>query len=257
MSRRAGGLSVGINLFPGEKRCQFDCPYCEVFPGRLGFAGAGGFSLAQMERELREELALARDRGERVMDVCFSGSGEPTLSQDFPGALEAAASARGEEAPSAALVLITNGAGLLDPRVFSLLRAAACGPPALDVWLKLDAATPGWHSKISATAVPHEKLLAKTREFAACAPVTIQTMLCAVGGEGPPEDEELAWERLAAELAAGGRVRRVQIYGKARPSPGDPKASALPAERLERRAASLRLALEALGGARPAVEVYP
>ena len=32
LSRRSGGLSLGVNLFPDAKRCSFDCPYCEVFP---------------------------------------------------------------------------------------------------------------------------------------------------------------------------------------------------------------------------------
>jgi histidinol dehydrogenase len=34
-SRRSGGLSVGINLFPDKKQCPFDCPYCEVFRFQL------------------------------------------------------------------------------------------------------------------------------------------------------------------------------------------------------------------------------
>jgi len=249
-SRRSGGLSVGINLFPGGKRCSLDCPYCEVFP----FSGGGGFSLGRMEAELRAELAAARERGEPVRDVCFSGCGEPTISADFPAALDLASRVRGEGAPSAALVLITNGEGLLSPPVFSVLRDAALGAHALDVWLKLDAATAGWGRKINAGPFPPETMAAKIKEFAALAPVTIQTMLCEIDGEEPPAEEAAAWERLVAELAAGGNVRKVQIYGKARPSPGDPKARALPAARLELRAASLRAAL---GSPAPRVEVYP
>lgn len=309
-SRRSGGLSIGINLFPTGKRCQFGCPYCEVFPPPAGpaisarpaaEAPAGNAAqmaaeanappqnapplearsfeapplearhseappprvpLARLEAELRALLAWARESGEPAMDVCFSGAGEPTLSPDFPAALELAARARAEEAPGAKLVLITNGAGLLEPRVFSLLRGAARGPEALDVWLKLDAATPGWREKINATRIPHEALLEKAAEFAACAPVTLQAMLCAVDGAGPPEEEERAWERLAAGIAAAGagNVRAAQIYGKARPSPGDPRSSPLPAERLHARAESLRLALAALCPALPAplpVRVYP
>jgi wyosine [tRNA(Phe)-imidazoG37] synthetase (radical SAM superfamily) len=30
-SRRSGGLSVGINLFPDKKSFSFDCPYCEIY----------------------------------------------------------------------------------------------------------------------------------------------------------------------------------------------------------------------------------
>ena len=32
VSRRSGGLSLGVDLFPDRKTCNFDCPYCEIFP---------------------------------------------------------------------------------------------------------------------------------------------------------------------------------------------------------------------------------
>lgn len=275
-SRRSGGLSVGINLFPAKKCCPFDCPYCEVFP----FTTNAVFSAEQMEEDLRMAIAGAFERNEQVRDICFSGNGEPSLSIDFPEALERAGRIRGELVPSAELVLITNGAGLLDSRIFSLLREAAAGSLALDIWLKLDAGTPLWYGKMNRAAIPFEEITAKIKEFAACAPVTLQTMLCAVDGEGPPPEEDDAWEKLVLELASCGwtaitgasaadrkgvGIRKVQIYGKARPSPEDPKAEALPPERLEERAASLRralaLALAALfadtGITPPPVEVHP
>ena len=256
-SRRAGGLSVGINLFPDQKRCSFDCPYCEVFPFSINAA----FSLEQMERDLMAVADSAKERSEIVKDICFSGSGEPSLSPDFPAALKLAARIRDENVQSAALVLITNGMGLLEPSIFSLLRDAATNPPFLDIWLKLDAGTPDWYQKINAAPVPHEKLTAKIKEFAACAPVTIQTMLCAVDGREPAQEEARAWEKLMLELATG-NIRKVQIYGKARSSPGDPKSTALPVEYLEQRAASLHRALGSTADNRrppaiPQIEVYP
>ncbi|MDR2482470.1 MAG: radical SAM protein, partial [Treponema sp.] len=136
-SRRSRGVSVGINLFPDKKRCSFDCPYCEVFP----FAGAAAFSLALMEESLQETLAEFSRQGTPAADVCFSGSGEPTMSAHFPRALESAARIRAEFTPAPALVLITNGTGLLDPGMFEILRRAAAGPFKLDIWLKLDAGT--------------------------------------------------------------------------------------------------------------------
>ena len=254
-SRRAGGLSVGINLFPDQKRCSFDCPYCEVFP----FSNNAVFSLEQMERDLLAVADSAKERNEIVKDFCFSGSGEPSLSPDFPSALKSASRIRDENVESAALVLITNGMGLLEPYIFSLLQDAATSPPFLDIWLKLDAGTPGWYQKINAAPVPHEELTTKIKEFAACTPVTIQTMLCSVDGEKPPQDEAQAWEKLVLELIkTNGMVRKVQIYGKARPSPDDPKSAALPVEYLEQRAASLRgLLTSDPQSPHPQIEVYP
>ena len=50
ISRRARGLSVGLNLNP-DKVCNFDCPYCQVdrrLPGPTG-----PVDLERMERQQR------------------------------------------------------------------------------------------------------------------------------------------------------------------------------------------------------------
>ena len=265
-SRRSGGLSVGINLFPGQKICPFDCPYCEVFPFT---ANAGKqFSLVQLEDDLRSALADALERNVPVKDICFSGNGEPTMSAAFPEALRLAGGVLAAMVPAAQLVLITNGAGLLQPELFSLLADAAlsaggaAGSPPLDIWLKLDAGTPGWYNRINRSAIPFEELTGKIQEFAACAPVTIQTMFCMVDGEAPPPEEAQAWEQLVHKLAAiaaengSGGIRTIQIYGKARPSPDDPVTRPLPLEYLESRAESLRRSLAAVSPA-PPVAVFP
>jgi hypothetical protein len=73
-------------------------------------------------------------------------------------------------------------------------------------------------------------------------------MLCAVGGAGPDQEEAAAWIDLVVGLARSGGVRhaggvrRVHLYGKARPAPADPAAAALPLAALEKRAAALRAA---------------
>jgi len=261
-SRRSRGLSVGINLFPGEKCCSFDCPYCEVFP----FSKCQWFSVELMEDDLRQAIAFALERNIPVRDICFSGNGEPTLSPDFPEALEKAGCVRAALVPDAELVLITNGSFLLNEKLFSLLAKAALSLN-LNIWLKLDAGTDLWYKKMNRSVLPFEKIIEKIKEFAASAPVTIQTMICAVDGEGPPKEEAEAWEKLLVELVSAGDakgncgVRKVQIYGKARPAPEDPKASALPVIYLEERAASLRVALASAFACEnnriPPVEVYP
>ena len=256
-SRRSKGLSVGINLFPDRKVCSFDCPYCEVFP----FHSDRAFSLPVMEEALEGVLVEAAEQGIPVRDICFSGNGEPSLSPDFREALEAAGRIRERSVPEAALVVITNGTGLLNERTFAFMRDAALGGMKLNIWLKLDAGTPAWYEAMDRSAVPYDALIGRIRQFARCAPVTLQTMICALRGKAPPEEEEAAWVRLAAELAGSGEsgvdrrsgVRAVQIYGKARPAPEDPLAEALPEAVLERRAAALRAVI---GTAVP-VEVFP
>jgi histidinol dehydrogenase len=251
-SRRSGGLSIGINLFPDKKDCPFDCPYCEVFP----FSSNTFFSLPQMEEDLCEAIIAAGEQNVPVKDICFSGNGEPSLSPDFPDALSLAAKIRDKLAPSAKIVFITNGTGLLTYEVFKILNDAAAGQIALDIWLKLDAGTPGWYEKMNRCDIEFEYITSVINRFTSAAPVTIQTMLCAVEDSPPPAEEARAWEKLLVELAETNNIRKVQLYGKARPAPEDPLSSALPVSYLEERAASLRAALAAKGFSVP-VEVYP
>jgi histidinol dehydrogenase len=256
-SRRSKGLSVGINLFPDRKVCTFDCPYCEVFPFETDIS----FSVETMAETLREVLAEAIANSVEVKDISFSGNGEPTISPHFPAALDAAAQIRAELVPNAALVTITNGTGLLQDDTFELLRRAAVGPLALNIWLKLDAGAEAWYAKMDRSAIPYSRLIAAIKSFAALAPVTIQTMICAIDGVPPPPEEAAAWERLALDLAGSGTIAAFQIYGKARPSPHDPAAALLPASALETRATSLSAALGAAGALGPGgkaiqVEVY-
>jgi histidinol dehydrogenase len=259
-SRRSKGLSLGVNLFPDRKRCSFDCPYCEVFPFETDIA----FRPDVMEEALIERINWAKESQTPVRDICFSGNGEPTGSPHFPEALEAAARIRNRHAPDAALVLITNAAGLIDDSIFAVLREYASGSESLAVWLKLDAGTAGWYEKMNRSRVPRETLLRRIREFVLAAPVILQTMLCTIDGTAPSAEEAAAWEKLVAELAVSGGVaapesaglRGVQLYGKARPAPEDPRAGRAPPAYLEERAASLRRVLSLAGQGEIPVTVY-
>jgi histidinol dehydrogenase len=263
-SRRSRGLSLGINLFPKQKVCSFDCPYCEVFP----FKNDAEFSLPLMEAALTQAIEKAGRDGVPVRDICFSGNGEPTLSPHFTKALQKAAGIRSVAAPSAALVLITNGTGLLNDAVFNFLKDAAAGPMALNIWLKVDAGTEDWYRKINfmpntafeAAAIPpvnYADLTEKLRGFCSVSPVIIQSMCCAGDGSPPPPEENSAWESLVLDLAKSGNIKSLQLYGKARPAPNDPLAAPLPIEYLEKRAASLRKKLSSARFPGFPVEVFP
>src|SRR6266699_4904516 len=55
ISPRARGLSIGVNMNP-DKRCNFDCVYCEV--NRLSLPKETALDVDAMEAELRDTLAL-------------------------------------------------------------------------------------------------------------------------------------------------------------------------------------------------------
>ena len=94
VSRRAAGVSVGINLNPNNA-CNWRCLYCQV-PG-LRRGGPPPLDLALLERELSNFLDdvlhgdfMARavpPEARRLNDLAFSGNGEPTSAQEFPQAI--------------------------------------------------------------------------------------------------------------------------------------------------------------------------
>src|SRR5213596_330233 len=125
ISRRARGLSIGINLNP-DKVCNFDCVYCEVhrtIPGTVSQV-----DLNQMRDELKAMIHFVRDGGlakepkfdelpsfitRNVKDIAFSGDGEPTLIHNFAECVQAVADVkRAEQLIKTKIVLVTDAAGL-------------------------------------------------------------------------------------------------------------------------------------------------
>jgi wyosine [tRNA(Phe)-imidazoG37] synthetase (radical SAM superfamily) len=118
VSRRARGVSVGINLNP-NKACNWRCIYCQV-PGLVRGKGPA-IDLAVLRAELRGLLReIVRgdyltknvpEEARRLNDIAFSGDGEPTSSPQLLEALEIVAEVRSELGlgPEVRTIFITNG----------------------------------------------------------------------------------------------------------------------------------------------------
>ncbi len=218
VSRRSGGLSVGINLFPDGKRCSFDCPYCEVRP----FAGGVIFSAEALEAELEAFLAVdykAAWAPRPVRDLCVSGNGEPTLSPHLWEALEICAAARRRHpailAPGACpIVIITNSTGFMDGETARRLAEFARREP-LDIWAKLDAGSQERFAFMSRSSYSLDDISDALGNFARSTPITIQTMVC--GMDGAADAEALSYAaRVNAMLEKGAAIKAIQVYTLAR-----------------------------------------
>ena len=241
VSRRARGLSIGVNLNP-DKVCNFDCPYCQV--DRTGPKPDGSVVVADLGRELDRLLTLAAGdlwsappfdtvapELRRVADVAFAGDGEPTSPPEFG---EAARTARGlvdAAALRAPLRLLTNATLLHRPAVIEAL-------PCFDeLWCKLDAGTEAYFRRVDGTTFPFSRVLKNLEQTAVARPITVQSMFLSLDGAGPDEHEIDAWaDRLRHILDAGGRIAQVQVYTVAR-RPASPAVQPLPRARLEEIAA--------------------
>lgn len=223
VSRRAGGVSVGINLNPNNA-CNWHCAYCQV-PG-LVRGEAPPIDLARLETELTGFLAdLASGRfmerhvpeGWRsVRDIALSGNGEPTSSRQF--ALVVSLVGRVRDAAGLGrtpIRLITNGS--LVGRAYvqeGLRRLERLGG---EVWFKVDAGRTADMMRINGVALSPA---AVARNLARCAdlcPTWVQTCLFRWDGESP---DEAAMAAYLDVLAAAGlsRLKGVLLYGVARPS---------------------------------------
>jgi wyosine [tRNA(Phe)-imidazoG37] synthetase (radical SAM superfamily) len=237
ISRRSGGLSLGIDLFPDGKRCNFNCPYCELFP----FPGEPPFEPAELDRELGEFFHIEYASylpGTPLRDLCLSGSGEPTLSPHLGEALASMRRAQARFAPEAALVLITNSTNLGDEATAALLGRFV-DEAGLRIWAKLDGGSEAMYSRMNRSSVPFEKIVSGIRSFSRKHPVVVQTMLCEVDGAGPSaRDLSDYGDLLASFLKDGAQVREVHLYTQARPSP-EGRTAALPDDFLLKAAAGI------------------
>lgn len=225
LSRRAGGVSVGINLNPNDA-CNWHCAYCQV-PG-LVRGKAPAIDLARLEAELRGFLAdlihgswMERfvPEGARVIrDIAFSGNGEPTSAELFPEAVALVLRLRDEFglAPQAVpLRLITNGSLLAQARVQEGIRRL--GEAGGEVWFKVDGGTAAAIERINGVRLEPAAIARNLARCAELCPTWVQTCMFRWDGELPGAEEIDAY--LGVLEAAGiERLRGVLLYGLARPS---------------------------------------
>jgi len=227
ISRRAGGLSVGINLNL-DKRCNFDCVYCQV--DRDVRSSATDIDLDRLREELRATVGEAV-RGDlfasppfsrvpaadrRIRDIAFSGDGEPTACAEFPAAVDVAAGVRREfDLRDARIVLITNSACLHLAEVRRALEVMDANNG--EIWAKLDAGTEEYYRRVNRSHVPFDRILTNILDASLVRPIVIQSLWMSLKGAPPPEAEIAAFAgRLKHIIDAGGRIRLVQVYTVAR-----------------------------------------
>jgi wyosine [tRNA(Phe)-imidazoG37] synthetase (radical SAM superfamily) len=243
VSRRSGGVSVGINLNTNNA-CNWRCIYCQV-PG-LKRGSAPAIDLSILEKELRGflnellhgDFMLNRvpEGLQRINDIALSGNGEPTSAGEFVQVIALIARVRGELALPDAVktLLITNGSLLYRNSVQQGLRDMA--KLNGEVWFKLDRASEAGMQRINDIHMSLNKVRDNLIAAIACCPTWLQTCWFALDGEPPSrQDEDDYIEFVAALLRDGHQPQGVLLYSLARPSlqAEAPRLSALPAEHLQ------------------------
>ncbi|MFQ5801637.1 MAG: radical SAM protein [Candidatus Methylomirabilales bacterium] len=237
LSRRSGGVSIGINLNP-DKVCNFDCIYCQVdrtTPGRYRKV-----DLKILEQELKKMLAQASNGTlfdhppfagipeplRQVKDIAFSGDGEPTTYPRFKEAVELAIRTKDEVGLAhLKIVIITNATMFHRPKVKETL--ALLDQHNGEIWAKLDAGTEEYYRLVDVTSIPFQRVLDNILEVARRRPIVIQSLFMKIHGVGPDEKAIMAYcDRLREIVVRGGKISLVQVYTVARP-PAQPYVAPL------------------------------
>ena len=225
ISSRAGGLSLGVNVNP-DKRCNFECAYCEV--DRRTPARENRLNVDMMATELAKTISYLNsgrlaDRPWyqslppellRLRQVALSGDGEPTLAPNFVEAVQAVVRTRAL-GKFFKIVLYTNGTGLDQSHI---LRGLEFLTRSDEVWIKLDGGTQEFIDKVNHPDVPLEKILSNILLVGKIRPVVVQSLFPAIYGEEPPFEEIREYAARLKELKSlGAQISLVQIYSAARP----------------------------------------
>ncbi|HEY8668522.1 MAG TPA: hypothetical protein VIL86_17885 [Tepidisphaeraceae bacterium] len=227
ISRRSGGLSIGINLSP-DNACNFHCAYCCV--DRMHALDRNPVDVDVLREELDHMLAAFSSGAlfcappfddtpaelRRLNDVAFSGNGEPTASPHFHRVARLAAKLIHEHGlRDTKIVVITNATLLHRPRVMRTLEFLDRHNG--EIWAKLDGGTAEVYQRINRSRIPFGRVLSNIVKTARVRPIVIQSMFARLHDAAPAEGEIAAYlERLKEVLDAGGRIKSVQVYTVAR-----------------------------------------
>jgi wyosine [tRNA(Phe)-imidazoG37] synthetase (radical SAM superfamily) len=226
LSRRAGGLSIGIN-FNTNNACNWQCIYCQVPNLTIGAAPELDFGL--LESELRGFLkqVLLGDfyrrfqvpEAQRVIkDIALSGNGEPTSVPRFAEAVELIGNIAAEAGlfPASHYVLITNGSLVHQPRVQEGLKMLNKFDG--EVWFKLDSATVAGRRLINKAGQSIDASLNNLVLAEACCRTKVQICLVDIDRQGFAEQERYALREALKAVKQKSRIREIMLYTIARPS---------------------------------------
>ncbi len=138
MNSRRFGTSLGIDLSPSIKQCNFDCLYCELAPAYPVTSQTVHVGVDEIIEELKAALKVHPD----IDDITVTANGEPTLYPELDTLIERIDAIKGETKT----LILTNSATIDDPDTFRTLLKFD------QVKLSLDAVSPEVFKKIDRPA---------------------------------------------------------------------------------------------------------
>lgn len=226
ISRRAGGLSIGINLNPNNA-CNWRCVYCQVPDLKRGSAPA--IDLDKLEKELcgfLEQLLFGDFMQQHVPpaariihDIALSGNGEPTSASEFAEIITLIGKVirRFPLPATLKLRLITNGSLIHRVSVQTGLHQMA--QLNGEVWFKVDSVTKIGRSRINHTRSSLQQMRKNLQLSASLCPTWLQTCVFNWNGLAPDDNEIQAYLNFVRNVLQDDTdIKGVLLYSLARPS---------------------------------------
>ena len=226
LSRRAGGLSIGIN-FNTNNACNWRCIYCQV--PNLVKGAAPDLDLALLEEELIFFLTDVQhgdfyqrfqvDTDNQVIkDIAISGNGEPTSVKNFSQAITRIGNVATKLGvlPESRFVLITNGSLIHQQKVREgLIALQTYGG---EVWFKFDSATKEGRALFNQTAQSVNSTLENLRISSELCMTKLQTCFFGYKDKGLSGKEKQVYLDALITIRATTDVNEIMLYTLARPS---------------------------------------
>lgn len=224
VSRRAQGVSVGINLNINNA-CNWRCIYCQV--PNLTRGGPPAIELAQLKQELNSMMQAllhgdfmqryVAESDRRLMDIAFSGNGEPTTCKQFGEVLDIVAEVMQQYdliQQDVKVRLITNGSQMDKVEVQAWMKKLA--QINGEVWFKIDAGNRAGFARINDIQMTPEAHIKRLKTCAALCPTLVQTCMFALDGIAPSEADIADYLALIKQVST--EIKGVHLYSVARPS---------------------------------------
>jgi wyosine [tRNA(Phe)-imidazoG37] synthetase (radical SAM superfamily) len=226
LSRRAGGLSIGIN-FNINNACNWRCIYCQVPELKLGAAPSCDLNLLAKELRLFLNDVLHGDFYDRmevpneqrvIKDIAIAGNGEPTSLENFDVAVSMIGDIATELGifPNSHFVLITNGSLIHRPIVQAGLKVL--NDFSGEVWFKMDSGTPEGRALVNHSAQTNEAVLKNMMLAAQICSTKIQICLVDYQKNVFLANEHTGFLKFLVVIRAVTAIKNVTIYTLARPS---------------------------------------
>ncbi len=195
LSRRSQGISLGINLNINNA-CNWRCIYCQV--DGLVRGKPNDIALDKLEYELDQIISLVFNTDflieyaptglQRLNDICISGNGESTLSNNFLAVVKIIAKLRTKYniTDKVKTILITNGSEFEQQDIQKSVTIIS--ENSGEIWFKIDSADTRGINLINQVNLSPESIAKKLNIASSLCKTYIQTCMFKIQNNNPTNE---------------------------------------------------------------------